>query len=338
MTPEIGILHQMWERTGDSDADFYRRVVAEAEVADRVGFASMWMGEDHYSQYDRAFYGRVPAPELLIANLAARTERIRFGTGVKVVPVLEPERIVEQMTMLDILTGGRVEFGLGQGTPNSPVTITDRTKKSQLFRDRVARILDLLALEPVTADGRVISPEPGPGITERIWVASRDDAAVAFAAEHDLGFVVGQAEVPSLQRRFVDTYREHGGRGEVRGIRLVHVAETRAEAYERVRACAELYWEVIRDGPYHPAAVAAGLLPAGEPDGLEELFERTMFIVGDPDQVRDALLEHRRVTGVDRVDVMLQLPLLPSDAVAATMQLFMDEVAPGLGDPVPVPT
>lgn len=333
--PAVGILHQMWERHDGDEADFYARVVAEAEVADRVGFASMWMGEDHYRQDGRPFYGRVPAPELLIAHLAARTERIRFGTGVKVVPLVDPERIVEQMTMLHLITGGRVEFGLGQGTPNAPVTIADKARKSQLFRDRMARILDLLALGPVSTDGHVISPAPVPEIAERIWIASRDEAAVAFAASHDLGFVVGQAEVPVLQRGIVDTYRAHGGHGEVRGIRLVHVAETRAEALDRVRESAALYWSGMKNGPYHPAAVEAGLLPAGEPDDVDGLLERTMFIVGDPEQVREALLEHRRVTGVDRVDVMLQLPLLSTEAVTDTMTLFMDEVAPGLAEPVP---
>jgi alkanesulfonate monooxygenase SsuD/methylene tetrahydromethanopterin reductase-like flavin-dependent oxidoreductase (luciferase family) len=254
------------------------------------------------------------------------------------VPLVDPERIVEQMTMLWILTGGRVEFGLGQGTPNAYVTITDGTRKSQVFRDHMARILDLLALGPVVEDGPVISPAPAVEIAERIWVASRDEAAVAFAAEHGLGFVVGQAELASLQGKIVEHYRAHGGGGEVRGIRLVHVAETTAEARARVRDSAALYWEGMKHGPYHPAAVEAGLLPAGEPTDLDGLLERTLFIAGDPELVRDELLEHQRATGVDRVDVMLQLPLLSTETVADTMTLFMEEVAPGLGNPAPVPT
>lgn len=329
---DVGLLHQMWELSEADEGAFYRRAVDEARAADRHGFASLWIGEHHYRQ-DRPFYGRVPSPELLIANLVAHTSRIRFGTGVKVVPLCDAERTAEQMAMLYLLADGRVEFGLGQGTAYAPVTIEDRERKSSMFRETTARILDLLALGTCTEQGHVISPTPMPELRERLWIASRDPAAVAFAAEHDLGFVVGQAEHPLLQTDYVDSYREAGGIGQVRGVRIVHVAETDAEAKRRVAECVALYWDAMKDGPYHRLAVEKGLLPAGRPADLDEMLARSLFIVGDPAQVRDRLCEYRSTTGVDRVDVMMQLPLLEADAVDAAMELFMAEVAPGL-DPV----
>lgn len=325
----VGLLHQMWELQDADESAFYGRVVGEARAADELGFASMWIGEHHYRQ-PRPFYGRVPAPELLIAHLVAHTERIRFGTGVKVVPLADPVRTVEQMAMLFLLGDGRVEFGLGQGTGYAPVTIQDPKRKSMLFRDAMARILDLLALGACTDEGHVVSPVPMPELASRLWVASRDAAAVRFAAEHDLGFVVGQAEHHILQRRYVERYREAGGTGEVRGVRIVHVADTEAEAKRRIAACAETYWNTMQDGPYHRQAVEEGLLPPGQPTGLDDLLDRSLFIVGDPAHVREELRAYQASTGVDRVDVMLQLPLLGPAAVHDAMSLFMGEVAPGL--------
>ena len=328
MTP-VGLLHQMWELHDADEQAFYDRAVVEAQAADRHGFASMWIGEHHYRQ-DRPFYGRVPSPELLIANLVAHTERIRFGTGVKVVPLADPARTAEQMSMLFLLAGGRVEFGLGQGTGYAPVTIEDRGRKSSQFRDSMARLLDLLALGPCTDEGHVISPTPMPELIERLWVASRDDAAVMFAAEHDLGFVVGQAEHEALQAQYVERYRAAGGQGEVRGVRVVHVAATEAEAKQRAAECASLYWSTMQNGPYHRLAVEQGLFPAGQPDNLDDLLHRSLFIAGDPDQVSEQLRRYRMTTGVDRVDVMMQLPLLDRGAVDDAMALFMSDVAPQL--------
>lgn len=326
----VGLLHQMWELQDADEEAFYRRAIDEAQLADRLGFQSMWIGEHHYRQ-DRAFYGRVPSPELLIAHLLAHTERIHFGTGVKVVPLADPERTAEQMSMLFLLSGGRVEFGLGQGTGYAPLTIADPAAKSARFRDDLSRLLDLLQFAPCTADGHVISPAPAPELISRLWVASRDEAAVALAAEHDLGFVVGQAEHPALQAGYVANYRNSGGRGPVRGVRVVHVAETRAQALQQVKDCAELYWSTMRHGPYHRLAVEQGLLPVGDPAGLDDLLDRSLFIVGDPAHVRDRLDEYRAMTGVDRVDVMMQLPLLGTSSVADSMGLFMEHVAPELG-------
>src|SRR5690606_376464 len=129
---------------------------------------------------------------------------------------------------------------------------------------------------------------------------------------------------------FVERYREAGGRGEVRGVRIVHVASTPEEAKQRVADCAALYWQTMQHGPYHREAVELGLIPGGRPDDLDELLDRSLFIVGDPDHVQQELQAYRASTGVDRVDVMLQLPLLGADAVHDAMSLFMDEVAPGL--------
>lgn len=326
----VGLLHQMWELQDADEAAFYRRAVEEAHLADRLGFQSLWIGEHHYRQ-DRAFYGRVPSPELLIAHLLAHTEHIHFGTGVKVVPLTDPERTAEQMSMLFLLSGGRVEFGLGQGTGYAPVTIADPAAKSTRFRNDLSRLLELLQFGPCTSDGHVISPAPAPELVNRLWVASRDEAAVRLAAEHDLGFVVGQAEHPALQAGYVANYRNAGGRGQVRGVRVVHVAETEALAKQQVRECAELYWSTMRHGPYHRLAVEQGLLHDGDPASFDDLLDASLFIVGDPVHVRDRLDEYRATTGVDRVDVMLQLPLLATAAVADSMGLFMAHVAPQLG-------
>ena len=329
MTP-VGLLHQMWELRDADEKAFYARAAAEAHLADRLGFASLWIGEHHYRQ-PGPFYGRVPAPELLIANLAARTTRIRFGTGVKVLPLSDPARTAEQMAMLFLLADGRVEFGLGQGTGTAPVVIPDRRRKSEVFRDTVGRLLELLATGPGTPDGHLISPIPEDELRNRLWIASRDELAVRFAAENGLGLVVGQAEHPTKQRRYVELYRDAGGTGQVRGVRIVHTSGSDADARNRIGDAARLYWATMRNGPYHREAVEEGLLPPGEPDTLDELLARSLFVVGDPVRVRAELRAYQTATGVDRVDVMMQLPLLPHDLVADAMALFMAEVAPTLG-------
>ncbi|MEV5409414.1 LLM class flavin-dependent oxidoreductase [Thermopolyspora sp. NPDC052614] len=323
----VGLLYQMWEVREEATADLVRRAFDEFAYAEELGYDSVWVGEHHNVQ-DAPFYGRIPVPELLLARVAATTSRLRLGTGVKVLPSVPAQRSAEEMCLLDLVSGGRAEFGVGQGTAG-PADPEARRRKQERFRELFGEILMLLRGDTSTGLP-LLNVGPAPHLISRIWAACRDDASIDYVAERGVNFVVGQAEIAEAQARYVARYRAAGGTGKVRGVRAVFIGESREEAMARFGEAFETYYaQMGRNGRYAADATAAGLLPA-QAVTLDGRLRRACVIVGDPDQVTAQLREYLEVTGVDQLDLLVQFPGLAPEPTRRTLELFQRHVRPAL--------
>jgi alkanesulfonate monooxygenase SsuD/methylene tetrahydromethanopterin reductase-like flavin-dependent oxidoreductase (luciferase family) len=90
-------------------AEYYTHLLDQIVLAEELGFHSAWFGEHHYSAYS---FG---APAVMATAAAGRTSRIRLGTGVSLLPIHNPIRLAEEYATLDVLSGGRLEYGVGRG-------------------------------------------------------------------------------------------------------------------------------------------------------------------------------------------------------------------------------
>ncbi len=90
--------------------ELFARAVELAQTADRLGFDSIWCAEHHFSTY-----GYLSRPLMLAIHIANRTERIRVGSAVVVLPLHHPLIVAEEIATADVLTGGRLNVGLGRG-------------------------------------------------------------------------------------------------------------------------------------------------------------------------------------------------------------------------------
>lgn len=93
-----------------STSEFYEELLEQAQSADALGFDSFWVAEHHFHEY-----GAIPRPAIWLSAAAQRTRRIRLGTAVVVLPFDQPVRIAEDYAMVDILSGGRLNLGVGSG-------------------------------------------------------------------------------------------------------------------------------------------------------------------------------------------------------------------------------
>jgi alkanesulfonate monooxygenase SsuD/methylene tetrahydromethanopterin reductase-like flavin-dependent oxidoreductase (luciferase family) len=92
-----------------SASQYYSHILEQVQLEEELGFDSVWFGEHHYSGYS---FG---SPPVIAMAAAARTKRIRLGTGVSLIPLNHPIRLAEEYAMLDVLSNGRLEYGIGRG-------------------------------------------------------------------------------------------------------------------------------------------------------------------------------------------------------------------------------
>src|SRR5471030_557774 len=110
MTMDIGTFLLLQSPSARSSQEIYARALELAQAAESLGYRNVWLGEHHFSTY-----GYLSRPCQLATYIAAKTTTLRVGTAVIVVPLHHPLIIAEEIAMLDILSGGRLDIGLGRG-------------------------------------------------------------------------------------------------------------------------------------------------------------------------------------------------------------------------------
>ena len=108
---KFDIFYQLPEAANQVTTERYRELIAEAAEADRLGFNTVWLAEVHFAPR----FSVMPTPLLLLAAIAERTTNLRLGMAVNLMPLHHPIRLAEEIATLDVLSGGRVEFGAGRG-------------------------------------------------------------------------------------------------------------------------------------------------------------------------------------------------------------------------------
>lgn len=134
-------------------------------AAERLGFDSVWVAQHHFGPV----VGMLPSPLPFLASVAARTRWIRLGTAVVILPLEHPVRLAEDAAVVDLLSGGRLELGLGSGTDPAVFTALghDPERRRELMGDGLRALLGALRGEPLPG-GHVVQPR-APGLERRVW-------------------------------------------------------------------------------------------------------------------------------------------------------------------------
>lgn len=129
----------------------YGEIVAQAEWADQLGYDTFWVAEHHFHEY-----GVVPNPAVMLSTLAQRTKRLKLGTAISILTFHNPLTVAETYAMVDVLSGGRLVYGVGSGyLPHEFAGYAiDPAEKRDRFDENLAIVRRLLAGERVTAKGK----------------------------------------------------------------------------------------------------------------------------------------------------------------------------------------
>lgn len=311
-----------------------REIVDAARLTDQAGLDVFGVGEHHALDF------AVSAVPVVLANIAAVTERIRLTSTVTILSTADPVREFEAFATLDLLSGGRAEMIAGRGafTESFALFGYDLNEYDQLFPEKLELLLKLRADERVTWQGRFRSPLANAEVTPRpvrplpIWIGVGGTPASAVRAGQ-LGLPMVVAIIGGAPAQFAplfDLYRRTGlaaghSLAELRtGVTsYVHIADSAEQAID------EFY-------PYHAhyfneLGVKRGrnmALPRGE---YERMTGPTgPYFVGSPQQVIDKLLYQHELFGHQRFMAQVDIGGQPYAQVARTIERLAAEVAPAV--------
>lgn len=317
----------------------YDAAVAQVKAAEAAGFAIAWFAEHHFSNYSVC-----PSPLMMVARLAGETRRIRLGSGVVVVPLYHPVRLISEVGMVDSLTHGRLVLGVGSGY--QPYEFERFGEDLADSADKLLEFVDMLELatarETFSYAGRHfrlpethIASQPVNGMPD-LWIAGDNPRLHRLAARK--GYVVMvtprhfTAELlAQARRRFADVYREEGR--DPAGMRfgvLRHlcVTDSRAEAAEfldNVRHQIRLSQALRRREQAMDGSMLVEKPWPGEPT-IEEMARH--MLVGSPETIAERMCEEIR--RAQPCHYLLQFQAGASDLALAlrSIERFAGEVRP----------
>ncbi|MFI0351681.1 LLM class flavin-dependent oxidoreductase [Actinomadura sp. 9N407] len=207
--------HQL-PRPWDEGAEqrLYRDALDQIEIADRIGLDYVWEVEHHFLEE----YSHSSAPEVFLAAASQRTERIRLGHGIVQLPpqVNHPARIAERIATLDLVSGGRVDFGTGEASSSAELGGfgVRRTDKRAQWQDAIDVITRMFVEEPFAGwDSRHFRMPPRNVIPKTVqkphpplWVACSRRETIEFAARNGIGALAFSFIEPEDAGRWVDEY------------------------------------------------------------------------------------------------------------------------------------
>ena len=306
--------------------ELYGELLDQAEAADALGFDSFWIAEHHFHEY-----GAIPRPPVWLAAAAERTRRIRLGSAVVVLPFDNPLRTAEDYAMVDMLSGGRLNLGVGSGylTHEYAGFGLSLEEKRERFTEALEVVLRAWTGERFSYEGRFhhienvqLNVRPVQSPRPPVWVATlRADAAPRIGAQGLPAMLIPYASAETLEemKAGVALYKEAfvraGGRPEDATVPFgfhCHCAEATAGARAEARAPMERY-------------VRTRLYAVQRP--FETLVAQNVVAFGDPDEiVRVARLYE--AAGFTHFLAIANFGGLPHMQVLRSMELMARHVLP----------
>jgi putative FMN-dependent luciferase-like monooxygenase len=310
-------------------AERYRLATQQIVHAEALGYDAAWVAQHHFHEHE----GGLPSPFVFLGHLAALTSRIRLGTGIITLPLEMPVRVAEDATVLDLMSGGRLELGVGNG--GNPTAFAgfelDTEQRNDLFVRHLARLRGALAGEPIPG-GDTLYPQQT-DLTRRIWQATFSVSGGARAGHAGDGLMLSrtqprQPEMPhatlaELQDPIIDAYLAAlpaGRTPRIVGSRSVFVAESRAEA--RRLADIGLRTQARR-------FVERGFEAPG--NTLDDLIRAFDVHVGTPAEVIVSLRADTTLARVTDLAVQVHSIDPPHPLILRSIELVAQEVAPAFG-------
>jgi alkanesulfonate monooxygenase SsuD/methylene tetrahydromethanopterin reductase-like flavin-dependent oxidoreductase (luciferase family) len=326
----------------------FEELLEQIELTEKLHFNEAWFAEHHHSDY-----GMLASPNLMIAALSRRTERLRFGNLVSVLPLYDPMRLAEECAMLDIMTGGRLNIGLGRGVPKDDMKHRlDRDTAQARFDEGIEILLRAWTGETFSYAGKAwgyeeisCRPQPLQKPHPPIYYGATSPDSPAMVARRGWNLALSRQPLSNCAKA-IEKYRGElanlghpNGRGDAIMVRDIYVADTDEQAWREAVPEIMRFWQLATDNYWRGETVSeADLTRFTEryvyyPGGLtiKRLDEWGTSLVGSPETVIKKARAMIASAKPDSLVGMFQFGGLKHEQVMHSLELFGTKVMPALG-------
>jgi alkanesulfonate monooxygenase SsuD/methylene tetrahydromethanopterin reductase-like flavin-dependent oxidoreductase (luciferase family) len=315
--------------------EFYERMLGLAVESETLGYDHVWLTEHHFVDD-----GYLPSIVPVAAAIAARTKRIRIGSDIMILPFQDPVRIAEDLAVVDILSGGRFDLGVGQGYRAEEFRAIgmERRERHARTRESVELIQKLWTEADVRFEGRyfrvdgvTISPRPVQQPHIPIWIGARTEKAMLRAARagHHLTTTLGP-DLSQLWRRALTECGRKPEDANMMGLTPAFVAPTSDEA-----------WAAVQDHLHYQMKLYADWLgEANDAEGDQHVwdYERAEDVrksefgqslpIGTAEEVSAKLETIVAQTAPTHMALLMHFPGADPERTSRSMRLFAERVMP----------
>ncbi|MBI2089256.1 MAG: LLM class flavin-dependent oxidoreductase [Deltaproteobacteria bacterium] len=337
---------------GSSPGQRLQELVEQAERADALGFDGLWISEIHFQPE----FSVLSAPYPVLAAISQRTRRLRLGVAVNILAVHHPVHVAEQAAMLDLLSGGRMDFTIGRGHPHTRVYEgfgANREESRSMMEESLKIIHGAWSSEPLEFHGRfydipeiMVNPKPVQKPHPPIYSANTSPDGVEFAAQLDLNVflpihTLNRERLKNLAETYWEKLRAHGHDRSQRELGLlvpIHIADSQEEARRRARQGILDYYRVIsktrseyREWLTKRGSDGATRLPPVPWEGMsfEEICAEHA-VLNDPEGALEELKALVNDTRATHLLCWMNIGSMTHDLVLQSMERFARSVMPAL--------
>ena len=326
----------------------FEELIEQVLLTERLGFDEAWFAEHHHSDY-----GMLASPNLIIASLAPRTQRLRMGNLVSVLPLYDPMRLAEECGMLDILTNGRLNVGLGRGVPKDDMKHRlDRDTAQARFEEGIEILLRAWTGETFSFAGKAwgyeeISCRPLPLQKPHppIYYGATSPDSPAIVARRGWNLALSRqplANCAKAIRSYRDERAKHAelcGNGDAIMVRDIYVADSDEQAWREAGPQITRFWQLATDNFWRGESVSPESLPKFTerypyfPGGLtvQKMDEWGTSLIGSPETVIKKARQMVEIAKPDSLVGMFSFGGLKHEQVMRSIDLFASKVMPALG-------
>jgi probable F420-dependent oxidoreductase len=319
--------------------DLYAEMLDEIGMAEEMGFDSAWLTEHHFLKD-----GYCPSLMVTAAAIAARTKKIRIGTGVLLMPLHDPVRVAEDAAVVDLISGGRLILGIGLGYRPEEFAGFGRS-----LRERSGRMEESLEIlngswrdEPFTFDGKYyklenvnVTPKP----VQRpipIWIGAFTEPAIRRAARIGAPLYVPAIGIIPIVKYLFDMHssllKEYGRNPddfEKPLVREIYISDKKSDKI----------WEKIKENVTYTAKGYAswgsmvdrdGNLLSDPDDPVLYDIAREQSIIGTPEECIETVKRYKDSLPVNNLICRFKFPGISHDEAVRSMKLFVEKVLPAV--------
>ena len=317
---------------------FYQNMFAQMEEIDRLGYDHIWVTEHHFAMYG----GTLPHPPTFMSAIARTTKRIRLGVAINVLPLHNPLEVAESYAMVDVISNGRLDFGVGKGSEAHEYRKFgfDQTQSTARLYEGTQVILQAWSDKPVNFTGEFfkyqnvpVYPKPVQRPHPPVWVGcARSEDSFRWAGEKGFNLMT----LPYLYREphmlpgFIRAYRDGLAKRrhdftqtEVLGKFHIYVSSSLDKAIEEADPYLIKYFDVHRAAD--PDRKEMGLLTVRD---TKTQLSQGFVIAGDPERCVDTIQRWRDDVGLTTISGTFYFGGMPHEMALKSIRLFAEKVMP----------